>query len=44
MIEAVDGVQHGNGRSIGDDFPLSRQKGIAGTVEARRAVVDSVWL
>ena len=40
LIEAVDRVQQGNGRSIGEDCALSRKKGVAGTVEARRAVIN----
>ena len=40
MIEAVDRVQQGNGRSIGEDCPLNRKKGITGTVKTGGAVIN----
>jgi len=40
MVEPVDGVQHGNGRGIGEDCFLVCQQGIARAVETGGAVVD----
>ena len=39
-VEPVDGIQQGDGWSVGEDCFQHRQRGVAGAVEAGGAVVD----